>query len=166
MVITLTGFMGCGKSSVGRILADRMGCRFADLDELIVERQGCRIADIFRERGEEVFRRIELETLQEVLRSCEETGQDMVLALGGGALGLPEARREVLSGSRCVFLDTKLETIKKRLGGSDSSRPLFAKADELYHSRQEIYRQAPYAVKTDSLTPEEVAKQIESVLKD
>lgn len=166
MVITLTGFMGCGKSSVGRILADRMDCRFADLDELIVEREACSIADIFRERGEEAFRRIELETLREVLRGCEETGQNMVLALGGGALGLPEARREVFSGSRCVFLDTKLETIKKRLGGSDSSRPLFAKADELFQARLGIYRQAPYSVKTDGLSPEEVAKRIESALKD
>ena len=160
MTITLTGFMGCGKSSTGRELAARMGARFIDLDAEIVARAGRSIPDIFREGGETAFRAVELETLRAVLGEAERSAQDTVLALGGGTLTLPEARQEVFSRTRCVWLRTRLESIRERLGAADASRPLFADADALYAAREPIYAQAPYAVDTDGKSPADVAEEI------
>ena len=163
MILTLTGFMGCGKSSTGRELASRLGARFVDLDERIVERCGRAIPDIFREGGEPAFRAVELETLRAVL---DGTGEDetLVMALGGGALTLPEARELVFSRTRCVWLRTRLETIRQRLGAADASRPLFKDADALYARRQSLYAQAPFVVDTDGKTPAEVAGGIVRIL--
>ena len=163
MILTLTGFMGCGKSSTGRELASRLGARFVDLDERIVERCGRAIPDIFREGGEPAFRAVELETLRAVL---DGTGEDetLVMALGGGALTLPEARELVFSRTRCVWLRTRLETIRQRLGAADASRPLFKDADALYARRQSLYAQAPFVVDTDGKTPAEVAGEIVRIL--
>ena len=159
MTISLTGFMGCGKSSTGRALAARLGARFVDLDEEIVARAGRSIPDIFRD-GEAAFRAVEYETLQAVLDEADALDGQTVLALGGGALTLPEARECIFSRTRCVWLRTRLETIRERLGDVDASRPLFANADALYASREPLYAQAPFAVDTDGKTPDEVAESI------
>ena len=163
MILTLTGFMGCGKSSTGRELASRLGARFVDLDERIVERCGRAIPDIFREGGEPAFRAVELETLRAVL---DGTGVDetLVVALGGGALTLPEARELIFSRTRCIWLRTRLETIRQRLGAADASRPLFKDADALYARRESLYAQAPFVVDTDEKTPAEVAGEIVRIL--
>ena len=90
MIISLTGFMGCGKSSTGRALAARLGAHFVDLDEVIVARAGRSIPEIFREGGEAAFRQLELETLRAVLDGAGNTLT--VFALGGGALTQSAAR--------------------------------------------------------------------------
>ena len=159
MTISLTGFMGCGKSSTGRALAERLGARFVDLDAEIVARTGRSIPDIFREGGEAAFRAAELETLQDVLEGMDAAG-DTVLALGGGTLTVPAARELILSRTECVWLRTRLETVRERLGGADASRPLFADAEALFAARAPIYARAPHAVDTDGLSPGEVAELI------
>ena len=163
MTISLTGFMGCGKSSAGRELAGRLGARFVDLDAEIVAREGRSIPDIFREGGEAAFRSAELAVLRAVLDEADAAGGDTVLALGGGTLTVPEAREMVLSRTRCVWLRASLETIRERLGAADASRPLFADAEALFAARHEIYALAPFAVDTDGLTPAEVAAAIVAV---
>ena len=160
MIISLTGFMGCGKSSTGRELAARLDARFIDLDGEIVVRTGRSIPDIFREGGEAAFRAVELATLRAVLDEADAAGQDTVLALGGGALTLSEARELVFSRTRSVFLRTRLETIRQRLGASDASRPLFADADALYAARAPLYAQAELTVDTDEKSPAAVAEEI------
>ncbi|MBQ9661441.1 MAG: shikimate kinase [Bacteroidales bacterium] len=165
MIISLTGFMGCGKSSTGRELAARLDARFIDLDGEIVVRTGRSIPDIFREGGEAAFRAVELATLRAVLDEADAAGQDTVLALGGGALTLSEARELVFSRTRSVFLRTRLETIRQRLGASDASRPLFADADALYAARAPLYAQAELTVDTDGKTPAEVAGEILKITK-
>ena len=162
MIISLTGFMGCGKSSTGRALAARLGARFVDLDEEIVRRDGRSIPEIFREGGEAAFRQLELETLRTVLDGAGDTLT--VLALGGGALTQSAAREIIFARTRCVWLRTSLETIRQRLGSADASRPLFADADALYASREPLYAQAPFAVDTDEKSPAEVADEIVSCL--
>ena len=159
MIIALTGFMGCGKSSTGRALAARLGARLADLDAEITARSGRSIPEIFR-GGEAAFRAVELETLRAVLDEAEAAGGDTVLALGGGTLTTPEARELVLARTRCVWLRTRLETIRARLGSADASRPLFADAEALFAARIPIYAQAPYTVDTDDKTPAGVADEI------
>ena len=164
MILSLTGFMGCGKSSTGRALAARLGARFVDLDEEIVARAGRPIPEIFRD-GEDAFRAVELETLRAVLDAADAAQGDTVLALGGGALTLPAARELIFSRTRCVWLRTRLETIRQRLGDADASRPLFANADSLYARREPLYAQAPFAVDTDGQSPDEVASEILAILK-
>ena len=159
MILSLTGFMGCGKSSTGRALAGRLKARFVDLDEEIVARAGRPIPEIFRD-GEDAFRAVELETLQSVLDAADAAQGDTVLALGGGALTLQAARELIFSRTRCVWLRTRLETIRQRLGDADASRPLFANADALYARREPLYAQAPFAVDTDGRTPDAVASAI------
>ncbi len=150
--------MGCGKSSTGRELASRLGARLIDLDEEIVRRSGRTVPEIFRD-GEAAFRAVELDTLRAVLEQAAP-GATTVVALGGGALTLPASRELVFSRTRCVWLRTRLETIRERLGATDASRPLFADADALYTRRESVYAQAPYAVDTDGRTPAEVAEEI------
>ena len=158
MIIALTGFMGCGKSSTGRALAARLGAHFVDLDEEIVRRDGRSIPEIFREGGEAAFRQLELETLRTVL---DEAGDTLtVLALGGGALTLPEARELVFGRTQSVWLRTRLDTIRQRLGTADASRPLFRDAEALYARREPLYAQAPCVVDTDEKSPAEVADEI------
>ncbi|MBR3652889.1 MAG: shikimate kinase [Bacteroidales bacterium] len=160
MTISLTGFMGCGKSSTGRALAERLGARFVDLDAEIVARDGRPIPEIFREGGEVAFRAVELETLRAVLDEAASAQGDVVLALGGGTLTVPAAREIILAETECVFLRTRLETIRERLGAADASRPLFADAEALFAARAPIYAQAPHVVDTDGLTPDAVADAI------
>lgn len=160
MILSLTGFMGCGKSSTGRALAVRLRARFVDLDEEIVAREGRPIPDIFRDGGEPAFRALELATLRAVLDEADADSGDTVLALGGGTLTVPAARELILAETKCVFLRTRLETIRERLGATDASRPLFADAEALFAARTPIYAQAPFAVDTDGLTPAEVADAI------
>ena len=164
MTISLTGFMGCGKSSTGRELAARLGPRFVDLDAEIVAREGRLIPEIFAEGGEPAFRAVELETLRAVLDEAAVGQGDLVLALGGGTLTVPAAREIILAETECVFLRTRLETIRERLGAADASRPLFADAEALYARREPLYAQAPFAVDTDGLSPGDVAAAVVRIL--
>lgn len=157
MIISLTGFMGCGKSSVGRELASLSGAEFVDLDEKIAAYAGRTIPEIFRD-GEPAFRAVELEVLDSVISGSGSC--NMVIALGGGALTMPEARELVFSKTRCVYLRTRLETIRKRLGTEDASRPMFKDAEELFIRRAPVYERAALIVDTDDKTPAEVAALI------
>ena len=154
--------MGCGKSSTGRALAKYLGARFMDLDAEIVARTGRTIPEIFLEDGEDGFRAVEVETLRAVLDGAGDSLT--VLALGGGALTLPEARGLVFSRTRCVWLRTRFDTIRGRLGEADVTRPLFKDADALYARREPLYAQAPFVVDTDGKNPAEVAGEIVKLL--
>lgn len=115
----LVGPPGAGKSTVGRLLADRLGTGFRDTDDLIVEAQGRSISDIFVDDGEAAFRVIERATVLEALR---EGGG--VLALGGGAV-LDEDVQEALAGHQVVFLDVGIADASTRVGFG-GARPLLA----------------------------------------
>lgn len=159
--VSLVGFMGSGKSSVGRRLASMTGASFVDLDKRIVLLQGRSIPEIFLD-GEEAFRRAEYDALASLLDAPVAEG-GLVIALGGGAFTYPASRELILERTRSVYLRTRLETIRARIGDSDRSRPLFKDADRLYGERCSVYEGALYAVDTDSLNPEEVARRIISV---
>lgn len=102
MLIALTGFMASGKTSVGRLLADSLGCPFLDLDEVIVKKAGRSIPAIFASEGEEGFRRLEKQALEQtVSRYAENTA---VLALGGGTVTVPGAIRLLQEKTTCIYL--------------------------------------------------------------
>jgi shikimate kinase len=145
--IYIIGFMGSGKTTIGRMLADEIGWRFADLDEDIEHAQHRSISDIFATFGEEEFRRIELDALKQRIRSvCR--GTPTVLALGGGAFTRPENIKLLHENGITVWIDTAFEVVRKRVQGSDH-RPLardMERFEKLYNDRREFYAQADFKV--------------------
>ena len=136
--VYLVGFMGAGKSTVGRALGARLGVPFVDLDEAFEALSGLTIRCAFEERGEAWFR--ERET--ELLRGTEAL-PDAVIALGGGTFTFPENRAVVQRAGRSLFLDVPFEVIAARLGAKAADRPLFRSVEEaraLYDARLASYR--------------------------
>jgi len=158
MVIALTGFMGSGKSCVGRTLARRLGLRFVDLDTEIERRSGRSIASIF-ENGEAAFRSVELDTLRAVLSRGK--GDSYVLALGGGTFTIPQARDLLLSETVSVYLKASPEFLIGRAGRRTAARPLLdANALNLYRSRESDYEKAAFTVDVEGKTPQKIADEI------
>lgn len=126
MKIVLTGFMGAGKTTIGRRLAEDMKIPFLDLDERIETIAGCPITEIFRKDGEETFRRMEHDVLKAVL----ETSGSEVISLGGGVLTREENRALLASGKAVViYLKVDADTIWERVK-NDTTRPLLQASDK------------------------------------
>lgn len=161
-ILALTGFMGSGKTTVGRLVAQRLGWHFADLDRAIVERAGVGIAEIFRQQGEEAFRRLEEETLAQLLAQAGERRWPTVLALGGGTLTRePNRARLQAAGAVLLWLDCPVEQLLARCV-TMADRPLFrdeASFRQLFEQRLPLYRQAHYRVEATG-SPETVAERI------
>lgn len=159
MIIALTGFMGSGKTTVGRVVADSLGCPFFDLDDIIVKKAGKGIPAIFAEDGEPAFRALEASCLQAFVKKYSQS--TVVLALGGGTLQDDASARLVKERTLCIYLQASMDTIKERLG-NPTGRPL-ASGDwaPLLESRLATYAAtAEITLNTDGLTPEEVADEI------
>lgn len=158
--VVLTGFMGTGKSVVGRALAATLGRRFVDTDEHIVERYGP-IATIFAEHGEDTFRRHEHELATEL-----STQTDLVIATGGGMLMHDPAREALAATGRVVCLTAEPATIVARvIGDGIDARPLLAGDDPegrvaaLLATRAERYGRFEQ-VATDDRTVDEIVADI------
>ena len=162
MVICLTGFMGCGKSSTGAALAKLLNRKFIDLDDYVQECEGLTVTQLFA-LGQERFREAESRCLRQILARADE---DFVLALGGGTLESESNQRLVLEKTRCIYLEASLPIIRERLKNSGTERPLFSPetVGELYNSRIDLYRKAELTVRTDSLSAVQVAKHIAELL--
>ncbi|MDR3764582.1 MAG: shikimate kinase [Acidobacteriota bacterium] len=161
-LLVLIGFMGAGKSTVGRLLASRLGRPFFDLDNEIVRVHGP-IPEIFAAMGESGFRAIEHHQLDRLLPVMPRPG---VLALGGGAF-LQPANRELLTqhGATVIFLDAPFELISARISHGAQQRPL-ARDPELlrclYEQRRPVYQLADYAYPS---TPEEPGVLVNSLVR-
>ena len=161
--IYLVGFMGSGKSTVGRMLADEIGWRFADLDDDIEVQQRRSISEIFDKVGEEEFRRIEHEALAKRVRAIR-CGMPTVLALGGGAFTRTENRELLTEHGVTVWIDTAFAVVQKRVGMS-THRPLArdpARFEALYNARREDYAKAEFHIQ---LTDDNSRKALEDLLK-
>jgi shikimate kinase len=158
--IILTGFMGTGKSSVGKILAERLGCRFIDLDELVVAGSGLTIIEIFARHGEQHFRALESEMLKRL-----ESERGLVVSTGGGAVVNPENRRRMRSTGRVVNLSASAGTIKERLTG-DVARPLLQgdnsleKIIAMIAEREPFYADADIRIDTTDKNIEDIVSEI------
>ena len=160
MMITLTGFMGSGKTTVGRLLADALGCPFMDLDDLVVKKAGKSIPDIFAQDGEPAFRQLEAQVLRKTVEKYAES--TAVLALGGGAVLAPASAALLHEKTVCIYLRATLDTLLARLEGETAGRPLAdaSLADRLA-SREPIYEETAHVIiDTDGLSPDEVADEI------
>ena len=160
MLISLTGFMGSGKTTVGRIVADALGCPFVDLDQEIVRKSGRSIPQIFESGGESAFRLLEKKTLEQTISKYSET--TAVLSLGGGTVTVPGAVKLLQEKTLCIYLKASVETLLSRLEGEAEWRPL---ADDRFaerlEQRQPLYDAAAHiTIETDGLSPEQIADEI------
>ncbi len=163
MNVILTGFMGTGKTVVGRRLAKRLGWRFVDLDERIEAAAGMTVPEIFSRRGEAVFRRLERRHLAQALRGTEQ-----VIATGGGALMDAANRARCLACGPVVCLTASPRVILARLGRQRlRTRPLLrGEADPrqrvraLLAKRAGAYAQATLTVATDHATVDDVVERV------
>lgn len=165
--ILLVGFMGCGKSAVGRLLAERLGIAFVDLDAEIVRVAGRPIADLFAERGEAGFRELERDVAESALRH----GPSAVVAAGGG-MPVAEANRQMVreTNTLVVHIDIAFEEAWRRIA-HDGARPLAHDAEAargLFEAREPIYRDfCDTCAETGAhTTPEDVAAAIARALED
>ncbi len=159
--IYLVGFMACGKTTIGGMLAKHIGWHFADLDHDIETAQNATIPFLFETLGEPGFRRIEAEAVAMRVRSIKN-GRPTVLALGGGAYIQPDNAELLDHSGVCIWLDTPIETIERRVRGC-TNRPLTADPvffRELYVTRRDMYGRAAYTVPVTSDDPTETLSRI------
>lgn len=136
MNIVLCGFMGAGKTVVGKEVAKVMGRKFVDTDEMIEQETGVSIPAIFASRGEDYFRDLEFEICKKVSEL-----KNVVVSTGGGAMTFERNVEAIKKGSKVVFLDASFDVICDRVGDA-ASRPLFKNrenARKLYDERRDKY---------------------------
>ncbi len=154
MIISLCGFMGSGKSTLGRGLASAYNCRFIDLDDYIEAKWAMSVSTIFAKKGEEWFRNEECESLMEIVEEYNylnsKAPYTLVLALGGGTVTHAPSAAVVKTRTQCVYLQCPKEVLLERLMKNNSRRPLVAgKSEEemmaviedLMRRRESLYRE-------------------------
>ncbi|MGD0569613.1 MAG: shikimate kinase [Candidatus Sulfotelmatobacter sp.] len=169
--MVLVGFMGAGKSSVGRALGDLLGWPFEDLDARIELREGRKVPEIFRDSGEAAFRRAEQAALKELLGEFRD-GAGKILALGGGAFAQRQNARLIAgSGVPTVFLDADVMELWRRCNEQADEdrieRPLlgnFESFRELHDARRPHYLKASFRQQTGGKTVEQIAAEVAQAL--
>ena len=159
--IILIGFMGTGKSTIGRNLSRTFGYPLIDTDQLIVEQEGCPIPELFAQKGEESFRALETKVLQSLAKYSGH-----IIATGGGIIGRPENRRLLRELGYVVWLVANPQEILARTS-RNSNRPLLNTANpqetirKLLEARTPLYRETAHlAIETDQLSFDEVTTGI------
>lgn len=165
--IVLTGFMGTGKSTVGRLLARKLGFAFVDIDELIENEAGLSVSDIFSMFGEARFRQLEMEAIERLAKGG--LGNNLVVSTGGGAV-VNEKNRSLLKGwGKLVCLTASPEEILRRVGNR-ADRPLLAGPDRqekmarLLDERRGAYRDCDMEIDTTGKRPDDVVGAIHSFI--
>lgn len=153
--IVLTGFMGTGKSTVGRLIAVRLDRTFIDTDETIIQRVGLSIPDIFAHDGEQGFRLMEREL-------CRFLGAQsgLVISTGGGTLVDSGNRDIMLTSGFVVCLNATTQAILARVSGVEDRPLLKGDWQALLQKRRAAYAEIPYQVDTTDRTPEQVAEEV------
>ncbi len=162
MNISLIGYMGSGKTTVGKSLAKQLGMTFIDLDHFIENEQGKTIPEIFKEKGEIAFRKIEREMLENLLQK-----ENIILSLGGGTPAYYNNMHLINQFSHSVYLQTPLNELTKRLSENKGQRPLLQHLDDdelteyiakHLFERRAFYEQAHTHFKTQQMNPEDVVR--------
>ena len=166
--IILIGFMGCGKSSIGRHMSENYQYTLIDTDSYIEKQQKCTISEIFEKNGEEYFRQLETQCLLDLINTSDDK---MIIAVGGG-LPMREENRELLHKlGKVVYLRATIDTLEKRLKG-DTTRPLIQggelrqKIENLFNLRQDTYEElADLIVDTDRRSYQQITEAIRNLEK-
>lgn len=158
MNIYLVGFMGSGKSTVGKILAEKLNMRFVDVDEEIEKQENKKIRDIFKEYGEKYFRELEKKKLEELVKE-----DNLIVSTGGGLGADLENMEKMKKSGKVIWLNLSLDTVIQRCG-NDENRPLLKmpheKLEKLFNERKNVYKLSDIHVKVENKTPEEIAEEI------
>lgn len=174
MIIVLCGYMGSGKSLIGRKLANELGFSFQDLDDEIEKEEKMKISQIFSEKGEIAFRKIEIDVLERRLKS----EKNLVLALGGGTPCYGNNLETIKSNpdTHMIYLKVNLDTLTQRLFSERAKRPLLHEMDnedKLYDyirkhlfERQYYYMQSDFFVEASAKTPAEIVTAIKTKLEE
>jgi len=156
--LALIGFMGSGKTTVGRLLAARLGYAFLDMDEWLEGRSGRSIRQIFEQSGEEAFRELESSALRELA-----SRRRVVIAAGGGA-PLAEANRGFFRQARTFYLEISFAEFLRRTAAAGAERPLRGRPPEelerLFESRLPVYRELGETVSSEGRAPAQVVEEI------
>jgi shikimate kinase len=158
--IVLIGFMGTGKTSTGRLLANRLGLGFIDIDKKIETESGMSITDMFAQHGENYFRLKEEAAVADV---CQ--GSNMVIATGGGVVLCKENMVRLRECGIIISLSATVETIIERTGRR-STRPLLNRPDreeviaKLLVERAELYQEAEFVIDTSNISPHQTVERI------
>jgi len=165
MIISLVGYMGSGKSHISKILSEKISFKLIDLDKEISRRNKLTIPEIFKKKGEIYFRKLERETLEEILA----TEENIVFSLGGGTPVYYNNMEIINHNSKSIFLRTSINTLIERISKQKEKRPLIANisdenlpefiAKHLFE-RNEFYSKAQFQISTDSKEPEEIMNEI------
>jgi shikimate kinase len=166
-LVFLIGFMGAGKTSVGKALAELLGWKFHDLDAVIEVREGATVDAIFASAGEAGFRRAESAALLDLLERDLAHG-NAIVALGGGTFAQP-GNREALqqTGAITVLLDAPLEELERRCRNAPNVRPLArekSRFHQLFADRRAAYLMARFRVDTSGKEIEQVAREVGKIL--
>jgi shikimate kinase len=159
----LVGFMGAGKSTVGRALAEQLGWHFSDIDDEIERQQGAKISDIFVTRGEAAFRDMETEVIRQHVDAIR-AGIPAVIALGGGAFVQPRNWELLENNGVTVWLDCPFDVVCQRLNGDDT-RPLAkdsGRLARLFEDRRPLYSRADFRVE---VIADDVGTVVEGILR-
>jgi shikimate kinase len=160
-LLVLVGFMGAGKTSVGRELAKFLAWEFVDLDDVIEEREQRTVQQIFADEGEPYFRKVEMRELQRMLA---ESDANKVVSVGGGAFTQPGCAELVADcGATSILLDAPVEELRRRVRMSGNVRPLAADRErfvQLYADRKSAYEKANQRFDTAGKTVARVAREI------
>lgn len=158
--LILTGFMGTGKSTVGRIAAERLGFIFVDTDKVIEQNTSKTINDIFAEYGEKYFRQLEKEVIKEYSQKREH-----VIAVGGGAVLDPENIRDLKLNGLVMLLKARPDVIYRNVC-KDKSRPLLqcddpmGRINELLEARRKFYEDCHYEIDVSDISVQEAVEKV------
>ncbi len=158
--LVLTGMMGVGKSTIGQKLAKELKLDFIDVDQVIEKKEKQKIKDIFKNKGENYFRKTEKKITLEILKNS-----NLIIALGGGAFIDKSIRKEIINTSFSFWLDLETKSILTRLKNV-KKRPLLNEENledsinKIYSERKKIYNQSNFRIKCDLLEMEAIVKKI------
>ncbi len=166
MIISLIGFMGCGKSHIATALSIKTGIKAIDLDYEVEHIEGQSISTIFKTKGEQYFRDLEAKTLKSIIDRYK--GENIILALGGGTIVRKDSFNMVSKESTAIYLKAKEEELIKTLSGSEAEkRPLLQCANieerikQLFSEREKIYNLcADITIEVDNRSYDDVADEI------
>ncbi len=164
MNISLIGMMGCGKTTIGKLLASYTGYSFVDIDELIVQKEGVSIPQIFEQKGEDYFRSVESQLLKQLLNK-----DNQVISTGGGIVKLDGNLKLLKEKSKVFYLKACADVLYERVK-EDNNRPLLKtdnvklKIESLLNERCSFYERAHFIIEADKM-PEYVVSQIIEKLK-
>lgn len=163
MTIFLCGFMGCGKSAMGRALAKRLRLPLIDTDDYIVEQEGMSIPEIFAQKGEPYFRKVEADAIRSLCR------KSAVIACGGGAMLNPETAAAAREMGTVVLIDQSFAVCYERIK-DDKNRPIVQRntkeqLEEIFHARAEVYRAHASLILPAASTPDATAQRLIKMMK-